>query len=384
MFAKKRKTYRILFYIIFILVVVFLSGYFSQEQSYIIDMFTVSATIIGIFFIYLEFRRSRNIEEANFIFSLNSQFNNDDKIQKIYNKFNNIPPDVLYNYFTAPNLKRKKELLYSDVDEVSYSVNFFTFFETIYILIEKDIITLKMIDNLFAGRFFKITNDPVIQDLRLVKNKKHYSNIYDLHQKWRDYRIDNRKSPLYPETSLSKHYDFIDDSYELKPLHAYDINDIIDFEKDIVKNLKDKDVFSGLDKETLQEILIDKTTMAVGVYKKHKTENELAAIGFLTTYKHCNELFYKQTINDSIDEEDIFYIKTIAVKEKYRGINIQSDLVNYFERYVQFIYGKAIVLVVQKNNTHSIENFSEKGFKYIGEIELHKNFKRNIMEKIII
>jgi len=69
-------------------------------------------------------------------------------------------------------------------------VEYLTFFETLYILMNRDVVNISMIDDLFAYRFFSAVNNKDIQDMELVKDAIYYKNIYRLDNLWHKHRFE--------------------------------------------------------------------------------------------------------------------------------------------------------------------------------------------------
>ena len=84
--------------------------------------------------------------------------------------------------------------------------NYLTFFETVNLLIEDGVLTLEVIDNLFAYRFFLAVHSQFVQESKIIPQPENFVNIFKLERKWLDYRIKIGKTPkegtVYAERQL--------------------------------------------------------------------------------------------------------------------------------------------------------------------------------------
>ena len=130
--------------------------------------------------------RSKDLEEAQFIFSLSQEFINNDNYQLLLH-----------------SLEAKKAL---DRNLLNIAAQYLDFFEPLYVLIEKKMIKIDMIEDLFCYRFFSVVNNITIQEKVLTPHKEYYGNICKLHYVWKEYRRDRTRRKVIPliETDLSK------------------------------------------------------------------------------------------------------------------------------------------------------------------------------------
>lgn len=131
------------------------------------------SAFFGVFNIVFEKKHSRDLEEAKFIFDLAR--NLDDRYREV--------EKILRN-------KEKKGL--TD-DEVISVLRYFDYFEPFNILLEKEIISLCVIDELFFYRFFKVVNNPKIQSCVIFEYGKFLGNIINLYKRWKAYRLKVKK-----------------------------------------------------------------------------------------------------------------------------------------------------------------------------------------------
>lgn len=71
--------------------------------------------------------------------------------------------------------------------------NYLTFFETIYLLNERGVLGLDVIDDLFAYRFFLAVHSKFFQQEKLIAQPENFINIFCLEKEWIEYRKRNNK-----------------------------------------------------------------------------------------------------------------------------------------------------------------------------------------------
>lgn len=146
------------------------------------DILTTFTAIFGVFAIIFQTGRSKDLDEAQFIINLNQQYFSNENYQKVV--------DLL-----------EAETIPEGIDNII--AQYFDFFEPIYILLNKGIIHVKVIDDLFCFRFFSVVNNKYVQDKILTPHKDYYKNITRLHQLWKKYRLNNGLDIPLVSTDLS-------------------------------------------------------------------------------------------------------------------------------------------------------------------------------------
>ena len=163
-----RATYRVAFLTsIGIILVALLFFVFdgSKPQEIIVSL----TAVVGAIAIWFQMKRARDIAEGEFITTLNESFLANGDVKGLYRKF--IEGAAL------------------SVEDQTAIVEYLTFFETIYLLLERDVIDIKLIDDLFRYRFFIAVTNTFVQDLELLPDARYYTNIYALDDLWTRYRI---------------------------------------------------------------------------------------------------------------------------------------------------------------------------------------------------
>jgi len=350
---KQKRKILIRMLLVAILFIILLSASLVTEYYQIIfDILTVMTAIIGAYYIWIEFRRSRDLEEASFIISLNDNFNANEIIQDASTVVRKSDEDLNKKYFLAKNKTEKEKYRYiSDKDNFKL-MPYFTFFETMNLLIKRKIIDLDIIDELFTVRFFQATDNPVIQDIKIGTYKYSYKNIYELHNKWRNYKIINHKKTRNQDFCLSNYYDLTYGDFEFKPLLYDNIDEVYEMQKEIYDSMENKDLFYFSDKSRFVALMEDLNNYSLCIYEKNGEQNLVGYCNLILASYASNKYF-----TEEINKQNSIYFRTIFVKKAYRGQHIQqSALIHFvknalylrknicFVRFIQIIYIVEITL----------------------------------------
>lgn len=193
------KKYIFIFLIIIVVLstssLIILSDYNSHVSlvGLIIEIVANLAATVGLLGLLYQFKREKDLSEANFTIQLNEGFHSNQDIIHIYQKLE-LCKDL--NQKTNP---------FTDDDIIKLS-SYLSFFEPFNNLIERKIIAIKTLDKLFSYKFFLISNNKFVQEMVLCKSEKviAWTEIFRLHSVWTFYK-NKAKSPIYQESyDLSK------------------------------------------------------------------------------------------------------------------------------------------------------------------------------------
>lgn len=188
---KKSKT---MTYVLIIIVIIMLmvSSLFS-ENEYMIDkiitIITTATAMIGAIAIFIQFKKDKNINQANFILNYGKYFHEvkgNDEINEKLEKYQQGQKDI-----------------FNESDNMGI-INCLVWCEGLSVLIQDGTLELCKIDNLFSYTFFLIVNNEYIQKHELVENAEYYKGVYALHRIWTDYKRKTRQPILNEEIDLSK------------------------------------------------------------------------------------------------------------------------------------------------------------------------------------
>jgi hypothetical protein len=126
---------------------------------------------------------SKEISRASFIVELNKSFVENENYKKVYDMLQNSVDHNCepQNYYESDECDLV--LAKSDIS------NYLTFFETLYILYLRGVVSFDIIDDLFAYRFFLVVHSRVIQREKLIPQPENFKNIFMLEKEWLAYRV---------------------------------------------------------------------------------------------------------------------------------------------------------------------------------------------------
>ncbi|MCR5476907.1 MAG: hypothetical protein K6E92_04705 [Lachnospiraceae bacterium] len=159
--------------------------------SYLETLFTGFSLVGAAVSLFLQMRESHKLQEAEFILNLNQSFVETGDYAVVYTALEK-------EYFTSPEYRElhpddDANPYAGDTEELKLSrfqiSNYLTFFECIYLLLEKGAIQMEMLNDLFSYRFFLAAHSELFQREKLVLQPGNFKNIYWLERRWMDYRL---------------------------------------------------------------------------------------------------------------------------------------------------------------------------------------------------
>ena len=132
---------------------------------------------------------SKEIARAQFVAELNKSFVENHDYADLYNALQNCNDGACErgpcDEKTPCSLPFQKGLV----------SNYLTFFETIYLLISDGVLSLPVIDDLFAYRFFLAVHSKFVQEMKIIPQPENFANIFKLEHDWLAYRESIGKIP---------------------------------------------------------------------------------------------------------------------------------------------------------------------------------------------
>ena len=153
------------------------------------EVITIATALIGAIALFFQFKRDKDINQASFVVKNEKSFEEKEGCRDIMQK--------LERY-------RKGETNDFTKNDYTYIVSYLQWCETLSILVQKNVLNLKTIDNLYSYWFFLITNNEYIQKLELVPEAEFYKGVYILHKIWTKYKRKTNQIILEDNTSLEK------------------------------------------------------------------------------------------------------------------------------------------------------------------------------------
>ena len=190
----KKSTMRISLITVIIITLLVMSFYLNQGIiNKIVIIITPVTAIIGAIAIFVQFKKDKEINQANFIVN--------------YSKYFHELKDADVIHLKLENYQKGKKGVFTENDIMGI-IRCLEWCEGLSILVQNGTLELSKIDNLFSYMFFLIVNNEYIQKIEIIPNAEYYKGIYALHKIWRDYKI-NTNQPILNETSdLSKSFNY--------------------------------------------------------------------------------------------------------------------------------------------------------------------------------
>ncbi len=156
----------------------------------ILSKIIAAVSLLGLLY---QFKRDKNINEAEFVLNINNSFITNKRITRIYKRLEKSKnEDQQTNPFSE--------------DDIIDIADYLSFFEPFYGLITQKVVHFSSIDQL-SYRFFLVTNNRFVQEMLLCKEGKEiaWKDLYKLHHKWRKFRTKKNNYTIWQEErDLSK------------------------------------------------------------------------------------------------------------------------------------------------------------------------------------
>lgn len=158
------------------------------------EIITYATAATGLVAILHQLNKDYQITKASFIYSLNENFSNNKEIQEVYK--------VLKEHRDGITPLNDLE------DQKGRNMGeYIMFFQILHFLLEEKHVNLKLIDRLFANKFFIFVNNPISQKYQLKLTRINYP-IVDLYCKWHNYRLKMGFAELYAQNALWQYEDY--------------------------------------------------------------------------------------------------------------------------------------------------------------------------------
>ena len=165
------------------------------EKPALSTRITTTTALIAAVTFWLQLRRTENLNEANFIMNLNNQFISNKEMTSVEHQlelyFNEyILTGDISNIELGLNLDRASE-------DCQKLINYLVYMESLSAIIQRNVMHLGVIDDLFAYRFFIAVNNPVVQQNELLPYANYYQGCFKLSKMWtKQWSLERRSIPL--------------------------------------------------------------------------------------------------------------------------------------------------------------------------------------------
>lgn len=226
---------------IFVFTIIILAIILCFENTKIKELFIIITSIVAVIAVLIQIKGARELATGEFVLSLQQEYSANENHSELFIK-------------CWKALKEDKEEIFDEKDDINI-LNYLTFFESMYIMVINNVLSMQMLDELFGRRFFILINNIKIQEKDLVENYLYYLNIFRLHALWKVYRIKNGNE-IFAE------------------------DNVVNEKKDKYSNVHLRDLQCAL-AEKVEDGLPDKK----GVKRNNKKINKNSI--YFSIYKHC-------------------------------------------------------------------------------------------------
>lgn len=408
---KKELKYHIA---ILVVVILYLIGTFFFDIEPLSKRISTVTTIIAAIAFWLQFKRTESLNESSYIMNLNNQFVNNKDMTKIEHVLELYYNDYEFNY-NKRNLKNEGvgisslELqldLSRESEDCQKLINYLVYLEALAAIIERNVLHLNVVDNLFAYRFFLAVNNPVVQETELLPYRDYYKGIFFLSKEWTKlYKKENTPIPMaefnltdidvesrekegcllsadFSRASISDNFDEIAECiYETDPyIYPAAFGKESDVAIRAISRLVGKEdglfdldniIVARYNGHIIGSCLVYDKPSSWNTSEYYSEVNDLLPKSQLFEYASKN--YFEKTTDDIKPGEA--YIMAFCIIKKFRGRGIS----NKFMRYVISQYPKKnIHLEVLSDNASAIRMYEKMGFV---EVEEREGFNREDLPK---
>lgn len=374
----------------------FFQNYFGGEV--ICAILGLSLSTISIVLIINELKDAESNNCCEMLSKMNMAFIENERLMFVYKKL-----DETYRNPNTPfiiNNDDEKKSCINNADLVAY----FTFYEVMYEYIKHNILDIAQMDNLFGDRFFKLIHNSTVQKEELYTAPSSYANIFQLYNEWIKYReksnaknkrglvvsISNRIPQRYLDKELYfqeklktinekeiplKNKEGISTNFIYRRLYPDDYESIKELQDNILISLDNNNIFKKTSKdEFLDSALVD---YCYGLYHN----NSIIALCICVTNRKdkrnlCSYCGFPRKYNEYIT------LDSVMVKPGYRGFGIQKFFINEVYKIAEYLNVAYILATVSNENTYSMTNFVNSGFKNKKEIKIYESTRCLMIKNI--
>lgn len=189
---KKTKEFKYYVAIVVVVILYLVVAYYSSDISTLSTILTTITALIAAVAFWMQLKRTENLNETNFIMSLNDQFISNDEITKVEHAL-----ELFYNNIEKDHKVDFGLVLERNHDDCQRLINYLVYMEGLAALIRQDVMHLGVIDDLFAYRFFIAVNNPEVQKFELLPYANYYRGCFELSEMWtKQWREKGRPIPL--------------------------------------------------------------------------------------------------------------------------------------------------------------------------------------------
>ena len=164
----------------------------------------------------------------------------------------------------------------------------------------------------------------------------------------------------------------IDKNIKIEIVTEERLNEVLNFQKEIIDNMNRKDFFCPL---TEEEFLTPMKKQDNVYFLKYNTE----IIGLFVATCNIPDVLKEYQLKNN----NVMLIDSIMIKEEYRGNKLQIKILNYLYNRAKELKLDGLVATIHPENTYSLNNFINNGYKIINTLHIHGGIRNIVFKKII-
>lgn len=332
---------------------------FLEDLSLASSIVVAVVEIFGLFAIWYQLKKQKDVEVANFLLQFEQSFL---EHKPIFGKIEMSKDENL--------LKR---------EDVSDIVRYLTFYESLYYFIEKGVLDIEVVDDMFGYRFFLAVHNDFIQENNLYPFAEYYQNIFSLYEQWYAFRVKNKlRIPMnfnrlnleelrdYREpgilrsgqvTSHSEHEHSKKVDYQMRLISQAHLDELLDLQQKVYDLIDNDEIFQLTTREEYEERLTQ--GRIIGVFVEDKM------IAFLALYfpdEEDPENLGRDIRLPKSHLSKVAYFESIAVDPGFRGNGLQRKLQEEAFALAERFGYRHMMATVSHLNYWSLKNMLSFGF----------------------
>lgn len=190
LFTKKDKKLWLAFAI---MLIILLTGRTLIKENSYIDIVNTTIALFTVFLLIIELSRDKDISEAQLIIEINNQFIDSSSLAHVERKLE----EYVYFYNEYGQIKNDyweewEKSLTIGSEARQELVNYLVHLEGVAALVNNNVLTLPVITDLVAYRYFIAVNNPIVQKLELIPCKDYYRGCFKIYTKWEETMIEQK------------------------------------------------------------------------------------------------------------------------------------------------------------------------------------------------
>lgn len=347
----------------------------------IMDLVQAIVAILTALFVVQELRKSANTTSGEFLLNLQEQYATSEGFALLFDMCWKYRCGDVYEIDLRKHIEKNRAVL----------LNYFTFFESIYLMVKKRSLHMNELDELFGRRFLSVVNNKIVQEMDLVCNHDYYTNIYELYSRWKKYRKNGELFLMQDNGEFDERYRDLEESYRLynsscefmkditirvlggKEREESDRRALDTLVAEIEKTNNNKLFWLPISDESRDHFLDSDWTIFMGAFRQDKL------IGALGLFLNENE--YGES-RDAIGlEGKIAEYGRAMVHPDYRGYGLINHLAEGLLPIAKEKGIESLIATVHPENIPSSSFLIRMGFEKCGHIMKNNVYPRDILVK---